>query len=182
MQKIVIYNIESGLPELTYDGEIDLTSNVRSSAFSSHLYYHIAVDLDLDISCSRLVHNEELDTYEVIIDPNLVEEKKQNDKKSRIAIKYQEMDLDILNEMKQICNTTKPESALTDYNKYKEMLEDPQFFVNKGLLNSEGNELDSEESVTVFAQSKINDLKLFSIYRDKRIAQFLQEQQEILSE
>jgi hypothetical protein len=110
------------------------------------------------------------------------------DKAAEIAVKYQEMDEDVFNEMKVVFGTSRADSALTEERTWEKWFETPGNFSDKGLVVrvphgdfNKGDALDTEEKITNYATAALAAVETFGINRQLRIMQFESEREAILN-
>lgn len=87
--------------------------------------------------------------------------KKKKKKKKESRSKYL---TDIDKKMISIFGTTNRDKANSLFLTWMLMKDDPSYYIDKGLKDSEGNDLDSEELVAIYSAKKIEESKEYSVY------------------
>lgn len=122
-----------------------------------------------------VTHIEDRVRFFLIEDTEAVEAKRQRLKQEEIRAAYQRMDADIIAESKRIFGSETVEAMFSWQFQWDVMLRRPEEFIGKmGLM--------SVEQVLAYANNKIDTVSVpVGQYRLDRIAQFLQERDEILT-
>jgi len=86
---------------------------------------------------------------------------------------------DIDNEMTRIFGTTNRDKANSLYNTWKIWLDDPSFFSDKGLVDENGEALDTASKISIYANLKLEQTKDYSVFLMTREQQLKQELEQI---
>lgn len=124
---------------------------------------------------ARTVHNEELgiDVLEVYVDDIMKGEAIIDAQTEQSKIDFRKSYLaDIDAEMKRIFGTTNRDKANSLYMTWKLWKEDPSFFSDKGLLDGNGDPLDTASKISIYAQQKIDESKDYSVFLITREKQY----------
>ncbi len=135
-----------------------------------------------------VTHEEERPVYALVEDATLLAAKAAADKQLLVAAAYDRMNNDIYGEMALVFGTTKSDSASAFFETWKLMVAAPTSFANEGLHADKevgtfhaGDELNTTQKITDYANARIADANGYSVYRMKRIEQFRAERVTILN-
>ena len=121
-------------------------------------------------------------------DADKIAAKAQADKDAQIAVKYNEMNADVMAEMTSVFGTTRPDSATAYHETWKLMAAKPELFSGEGLVAekdtatySKGDTLETDLKVQTYANERIAEVETYGVNRIKRIKQFADEKAAILA-
>jgi len=89
---------------------------------------------------------------------------------------------DIFDEMFKVFGTYNTDNANADYETYKVMAENPEIFAQEGLLDTDGESLDTPEKVSDFASLRISEIEAYSVFRLKRIKKYKEDLKQLTGE
>jgi hypothetical protein len=183
----VIVNKESLQIKQTYESEFPKeTSQYWDYSLAEPLCAHIPAPEGLDPDCLIAQHNGE--SIELIEDMAKVAAKAVVAKQNLVTAAYERMNADVLAEMKRIFNTSNPDSANRQHNTWKVMVVSPALYLNIGLkADSSAAEMNAGEEFTdsaktvAWAQDRVTESELYSVWCMQRIEQFRTERAAILA-
>ena len=74
----------------------------------------------------------------------------------------------IYTELEKVFNSSSSETATADYFGYLRMFERPDIFSNVGLVDGNGDALDTNAKITAYASAKIEEVDQYIIFREKK--------------
>jgi len=111
------------------------------------------------------------------------------DKQKRVGEKFALLNSEVEEEMKQVYNTTNPDSAVANYLTWLSMKNDPAKYANKGLIArfnvvglSIGDALNTSQKVQDYATALIDLADDYAIWREQKILAFVAEKTAIEAE
>jgi hypothetical protein len=146
---------------------------------------HVPAPEGLDQDC--LIAQQNGEVIELIEDGAKVAAKAVVAKQNLVTAAYDRMNADVLAEMKRIFNTSNPDSANRQHNTWKVMVVSPALYLNIGLkADSSAAEMNAGEEFTdsaktvAWAQDRVTEAELYSVWCMQRIEQFRSERAAIL--
>lgn len=114
---------------------------------------------------------------------------KDYDKKKRVGDKFQILNSEVVEEMKQVYNTTNPDSAVANYLTWLAMKNNPSKFSDKNLVArfdivglTIGDPLDKNKTVEDYAVALIDKADDYAIWREQKIIAYISEKLAIENE
>jgi hypothetical protein len=178
MKKFAIVNKESLLILAKYEAEEKIDLTVTGSWLASEpVCAHIEI-YDIDGDCIKAERSGE--DIILVLDSNLVNAKAARLLSEAVTEKYSDMNSDVYAQMNTVFGTSKSDSAVAFKETWDLMVSHPEDYVNKAM-NDVGTIMTTELEVTTYAQTKLNAVRAYSVYRLERIQQFYAERAAILS-
>ena len=127
--------------------------------------------------------SDETYTYvqgDMVLEYNIVQDSELA-KTAQVQALYDTMNTEVYAEMKNVFGTSNAESATAFHQTWKEMQENPNLFIFQGIVDDDGNELQTTASVAAYVATRLEAAANYALWRMKRIEQFRTDRAAILA-
>lgn len=141
----------------------------------------------VDYRCLKAIFNGDGSFKEIITDPVKSAQIVLNAKQVQIQVAYQQMDADIYVKMAEVFGTSRADSATAFLQTWQGMAVNPSLFTGGVLITAPagayayGQFITRSSDIQAYAQAALAKADAFSVYRLRRIMQYIQQRAQILA-